>query len=34
MDNDMDGYLDIEDFREFLANNGFYATERELSGVM
>jgi len=30
MDTDMDGYLTLDDLREFLANNGFYATEREL----
>jgi len=34
MDTDMDGYLNLEDFRDFLANNGFYATERELLGIM
>jgi len=34
MDTDIDGYLSLEDFREFLANNGFYATERELLGIM
>ena len=34
MDTDCDGYLDLEDFREYLANNGFYATERELQTVM
>jgi len=34
MDTDLDGYLTLEDLREFLANNGFYATERELQGVM
>ena len=33
MDTDMDGHLGLEDFREFLANHGFYATERELQGI-
>ena len=28
------GQLALEDVREFLANNGFFATERELQGVM
>jgi hypothetical protein len=28
------GHLALEDVREFLANNGFFATERELQGVM
>jgi Ca2+-binding EF-hand superfamily protein len=30
MDRDCDGFLDLEDLREFLAQNGFFATEREL----
>ena len=34
MDTDLDGYLTLEDFREFLANSGFYATERELQGIV
>lgn len=34
MDRDCDGQLDIDDIREFLANTGFYATERELQGIM
>ena len=34
MDTDLDGYLTLEDFREFLANQGFYATERELQGIV
>ena len=34
MDTDLDGLIGLEDFREFLANNGFYATERELQGIM
>ena len=34
MDNDIDGFLLVQDLREFLANNGFFATERELSGIM
>ena len=33
MDTDMDAHLCLEDFREFLANHGFYATERELQGI-
>lgn len=34
MDTDCDGYLALEDVREFLANNGFFATERELAGIV
>ena len=34
MDTDLDGFLQIEDFREFLGNFGFYATERELQGII
>jgi Ca2+-binding EF-hand superfamily protein len=34
MDRDCDGFLDLEDIREFLALNGFFATERELQGIM
>lgn len=34
MDQDIDGYLIVDDIREFLANNGFFATERELQGIM
>ena len=34
MDRDCDGYVDLDDVREFLANTGFYATERELQGIM
>ena len=34
MDTDGDGYLEMNDFREFLANNGFYATERELQCII
>jgi Ca2+-binding EF-hand superfamily protein len=34
LDGDMDGYIELNDLREFLANNGFYATERELQGVL
>jgi Ca2+-binding EF-hand superfamily protein len=30
LDTDLDGFLSLDDFREYLANNGFYATEREL----
>jgi Ca2+-binding EF-hand superfamily protein len=28
------GLLSLDDIREFLANNGFFATERELQGIM
>jgi Ca2+-binding EF-hand superfamily protein len=28
------GHLALEDVREFLAINGFFATERELQGIM
>lgn len=28
------GQLALEDVREFLSNNGFFATERELQGIM
>ena len=37
MDRDGDGFVTLEDLREFLSNNGFFATEkteRELQGVM
>lgn len=34
MDRDCDGWVDLDDLREFLANTGFYATERELQGIM
>jgi Ca2+-binding EF-hand superfamily protein len=26
--------IDLDDLREFLANTGFYATERELQGIL
>jgi hypothetical protein len=28
------GYITIDDIRQFLADNGFYATERELAGLI
>lgn len=34
MDTDCDGYLTMDNLREFLANNGFFATERELQGII
>lgn len=34
MDRDGDGFVTLEDLREFLSNNGFFATERELQGIM
>ena len=34
MDTDCDGQIDLDDIREFLANTGFYATERELQGII
>lgn len=34
MDRNCDGYLSLDDLREFLSNNGFFATERELGGIM
>ena len=34
LDRDCDGYLVLDDFREFLASSGFFATERELVGIM
>lgn len=30
LDTDLDGFIVLDDIREFLASNGFYATEREL----
>ena len=33
LDQDLDGFVTLEDFRNFLANNGFYGTERELQCV-
>ena len=33
LDSDMDGFIMVEDVREFLATNGFFATERELQCV-
>ncbi len=30
LDRDCDGYVCLDDIREFLANTGFFATEREL----
>jgi Ca2+-binding EF-hand superfamily protein len=30
LDRSASGHLTLEDIREFLANNGFFATEREL----
>ena len=34
IDRDCDGVIDLDDLREFLANTGFYATERELQGIL
>lgn len=34
MDRECSGFLKLEDLREFLANNGFFATERELQTIM
>ena len=33
MDVDNNGALSINEIRDFLANNGFFATERELQGL-
>ena len=33
LDRDCDGFVIVEDLREFLGNNGFFATERELMGI-
>jgi hypothetical protein len=30
LDSDLDGYVTLDDLREYLSNNGFFATEREL----
>lgn len=34
LDGDGDGFLRQSELREALADNGFYATERELAGLM
>lgn len=34
MDTDGDNFITLDDIREFLASSGFYATERELAGIM
>ena len=34
MDRTNKGYLGVEELREFLGENGFYATERELIGLV
>ena len=34
IDGNIDGFLALEDLREYLANNGFFSTERELIGLM
>lgn len=34
MDVNNSGVLSIGELREFLANNGFFATERELQGLI
>lgn len=34
VDRDADGFLRGCDLRDFLADHGFYATERELAGLM
>ena len=34
LDRNANGQVSLDDIREFLANNGFFATERELQGIM
>lgn len=34
LDRDCDGFVVLDDFREFLGNNGFFATERELQCIL
>ena len=34
IDNDRDDFIRAVELREFLASNGFYATDRELAGLV
>lgn len=34
LDQDNDDFVRKQELRDFLANNGFYATERELQGLV